>query len=363
MSAKNKIRQRFLPVLFIFSASLVGNNTLAQTDLETTDPNNQESSQKTIDHVSRNDGTKCLFELPTKEWIDRMREDTHRRVCLSVLWVDSLFGDDHQFNDDNFSGKISLGFRQDEQDGFDPKVRVRINARLPNVSSRLNAFIGRVDKDSYISNTETNEDSISEVGLRSADEEEDEWLIGLGYRNPNKNNNGFDYSIGAKVSSGIAGYARLAHRHLFQTSPRSSWRTTQTIFWKRDDKFGASSTLDFTHILDNNDILEWDTSLKYTQDTKNYEWITSGVWHHSFTSKRGISSRIYVRGETERAVDIPEYGTSFTYITPFLRPWFYIETGIDFRWENEIRNRSHKSQVRFSLQFQMLLGDYYGRNK
>lgn len=314
-------------------------------------------SQQSDQHLK---DEKCIVEFESDEWIDRMRGKTHHRVCRSVLWVDSLFGNEHEFNDENFRGKVSLGFREDEADGFDPKLRVRIRTKLPNVSNKLNAFIGRVEEDSYISNTEVNEGSISEVGLRSTNDDEDEWLIGLGYRNPRKDSNGFDFSVGAKISSGLQGYAKLAHRHLFTTSERNSWRTTQTLFWQRDDRFGVSSRLDFTHILDEDDILEWDTSLKYTEVAKRTEWVTSGIWHHSFSSKKGISSRAYVRGETERPVDIPEFGLTFTYLTPFLRPWFYVETGIDFRWEKEIPKTEYQSVIRFSLQFQMLLGDYYG---
>lgn len=364
----NKASNLCIVVLII---SLFSTNTSAQVEMthnkentqphKLSDPTNSEQTSSDPKESKNSDDQKCLTELESDEWIDRMRHKTHHRVCRSVLWVDALFGDEHEFNDDNFAGKVSIGFREDEDEGFDPKLRVRIKTRLPNVSDRLNAFIGRVEQDSYISNTEIDEGSLSQVGLRSVNDEEDEWLIGLGYRNPDKNSNGFDVSVGAKISSGLQTYARLAHRHLFQPSERNSWRTTQTVFWQSDDRFGVSSTLDYTHIINNRNILEWDSSIKYTQFAKRSEWITSGVWHHSLTAKKGISSRIYVRGETERAVKIPEFGTTFTYVTPFLRPWFFVETGIDFRWEKEIPQREYQSNIRFSLQFQMLLGDYYSR--
>ncbi|MBX2849648.1 MAG: hypothetical protein KTR16_15100, partial [Acidiferrobacterales bacterium] len=154
-----------------------------------------ELSGKNIEASKEAEDDKCVVEFESDEWIDRMRSKTHHRVCRSVLWVDSLFGDEHEFNDENFRGKISLGFRGDEADGFDPKLRVRIRTKLPNVSNRFNAFIGRVEEDSYVSNTEVDDGSISEVGLRSTNDDEDEWLIGLGYRNPRKDNNGFDFSL------------------------------------------------------------------------------------------------------------------------------------------------------------------------
>lgn len=305
---------------------------------------------------------KCFFEAASDEWIDRMRSDTHSRVCRAVFWVDRKFGEEYEFDDENLTGKLSLGFREDEIDGFDPKLRIRIRTKLPNVSDRLNAFVGRVEEDSYISNTEVDDGSVSNVGLRSTNDEEDDWLIGLGYRDPNRLDNGFDFSVGAKLSSGLAPYAKVAHRYLFKASEQHLWRATQTVFWRREDKFGFSSNLDYTYLLNETNILEWDTSFKHTEVNRFTEWVTSGIWHHSFDDKTGLSSRVYVRGETEQEVGIPEFGTAFTYITPFLRPWFFVEAGIDFRWEKEFRRqREYTSAIRFSLQFQMLLGDYYGR--
>lgn len=301
----------------------------------------------------------CMFESVATDKMDEFRTSTHRNLCRSALWIDGLFGDEHEFDDRGFSGKLSAGFRQDETEGFDPRLRVRFKTTLPNVSSRLNAFIGRVEEESYVSNTEVSRDHVNAVGLRSANDDDDEWLIGLGYRNPNNRNNGFDFSVGAKLSSGLKPYAKVTHRHLFPGSEKRYWRTTQTLFWREEDGLGISSSLDHTRILSDRDIFEWDTSIKYTEDSEQWEWITSTALHHSFNKRKGISSRSYIRGEEKNAASIPEFGVTFTYVQPFFKPWLLIETGMDFRWEKEQRDSEYKSAVRFGLQFQMLLGDYY----
>jgi len=304
---------------------------------------------------------KCRKDREREEWVDKVRHHTHTNLCNTVSWIDGLFGDERDFDGEKFRGKVSLGFRQDEVDGFDPRIRVRIRTQLPNMSKRFNAFIGRVEEDSYISNTEVDQDRVNAVGLRSTNDEDSEWLVGLGYRNPNSEDNGLDYSVGAKLSGGFNPYARAIHRHLFKASESNYWRTTQTVFWQRDDGFGVSSSLDYTHIVGDRDIIEWDSSVKYTEE-EELEWITSGTWHHEFTPKTGISSRAYVRGESDNPVSIPEFGVTFTYIRPFLRDWLFIETGIDWRWEREsIFEDEYKSAVRVGFQFEMLLGDYYRR--
>jgi hypothetical protein len=208
------------------------------------------------------------------------------------------------------------------------------------------------------------EDRLNNVGLRSTNDEDSEWLIGLGYRSPNANNNGWDFSVGAKLSSGISPYSKLAYRHVFQTSDDSFWKTEQTGFWRKQDGFGVSSNLDYTRIFNDEDIMVLHGSVKYTEEAEQWEWFTDATWHHSITDKRGISSSVYLRGEEENAVSIPEYGVTFTYIQPIMREWIYVETGFDYRWEREYPGQSYQGAINLGIQFEMLLGDYYrGRRK
>jgi hypothetical protein len=74
-----------------------------------------------------------------------------------------------------------------------------------------------------------------------------------------------------------------------------------------------------------------------------------------------VSTGLYVRGEQDNLVSVPEYGATFTYVRPFLKPWLFVETGVDWRFEKQTPGESYESIVRFGIQFEMLLGDYYGR--
>jgi len=329
----------------------------AQDDSSYSETQLQSSADNTED-------SRCAVPAASEEWIDGVRAGTHSRLCNTASWIDGLFGDEERFRGEEFRGKLSIGFKHDEIEGIDPRVRVRIKTKLPNVSNRFNAFFGRVEEDSYIANTEVQEDRLTNVGLRSTNDEDSEWLVGLGYRSPSRDNNGFDASVGAKLSGGFSPYAKLAHRYLFKVSDDKYWHTTQTAFWRKKDGFGISSNAEFTKLIGDNDIWLTHGSVKYTEEAEQWEWFTDTTWHHSLSDKRGISTSIYVRGEEKNPVSIPEYGMTFTYIRPVLRDWLFMETGVDLRWEKETREQtSYKSAIRFGLQFEMLLGDYYRRGK
>ena len=169
--------------------------------------------------------------------------------------------------------------------------------------------------------------------------------------------------MGAKLSSGFSPYSKLSHRYLFVTGDDRFWKTEQTIFWRKQEGYGVSSNVDYTRILGDDDITVWRGSVKYTEETEQWEWFTDATWHHSFSNNRGVSSSLYARGEEENRIRIPEYGMTFTYVRPILRDWIFMETGVDFRWERDFPRKSHKSAIRFGLQFEMLLGDYYRRKR
>ncbi|MEO0368707.1 MAG: hypothetical protein AAF197_07970, partial [Pseudomonadota bacterium] len=186
----------------------------------------------------------------------------------------------------------------------------------------------------------------------------------IGYSRARENQGGFDYSIGAKLSSGLSPYARLIYRKNFLDGDNHYWRTRQTLFWTKDEKLGFSSRLNYKYFLTDQDIFDWTTDVKYTEEEEQWEWITSTAWLHSFSQAEGISSRIYMRGEEDSEVSIPEFGLTFTYVRPILREWLIMEAGVDFRWEKEFESEeSYQNDTRVGLQLEMLMGDYYKRRR
>ncbi len=354
-----KIAIYTLPLLLCFSSI-----SLSETQPGSAADVSEASTSKkpNTDKISKD--FKCSPTHPDTELVDRVRISAHTRLCNAAGWLDGLFGDQEHFDGQDFRGKISLGFKEDEVEGLDPRLRVRIKTRLPNASKRFNAFLGRVEEDSYIANTEIHEDRLTNVGLRSTNDDDSEWLVGLGYRTPNADSNGWDFSVGAKISGGFKPYSKLAHRYLFPVSNDSFWKTTQTVFWREQDGFGLSSNADYTKLIGDRDIWVSHASVKYTEEAEQVEWFADTRWHHSITKKKGISSSIYLRGEAENDVAIPEYGLTFTYIQPILRDWLYLETGLDWRWEKQSKQQtSYKSAVKFGIQLEMLMGDYYRRSR
>ena len=130
-------------------------------------------------------------ELDPCDWyfVDQQLQEKSREVlrswsCYTFRWVDSWWGDEQEFDSDEVNGWMTIGGEYRKYDGFDGRLRLKVRAPLPNMSSRWNLWLGRLDEDSYLTDTMGQGGNFLTpgiTGLRETDED-DSWLLGLGHR-------------------------------------------------------------------------------------------------------------------------------------------------------------------------------------
>ena len=336
-------------------ALLLGFSAFAAFDVAVAD-NNTSTSANDNEQNNVEDEDECVQEYASEHWIDKTQANTFTGMCKTVKWFDGLFGRSKSFDDDEFGGKLVIGFKQREREGFDEKLRIRIKTKLPNLSTRANAFIGRVDEDEYIADGDQNPDGLADTAIRRRNDEEAEWLVGLGYNASKSRKKGFDYSLGAKISSGLNPYAKIRYRYNFKMPKNHFLRATQTLFWRNDDGYGTTTNLGYSYLAGYNDILEWGSSVKFTEDEDQWEWVTGTNWYHRLQNDHAIVSRVFVRGEEENSESIPEYGVSLVYRRPFMRDWVFLEGLLEHRWIKENSAEPREKSIGAGLQFTMEFG-------
>ena len=336
----------------LFTTCLTASAT-AQTTLS--------GNPRTVSEIPKDQQARCRRDSSSNAWIDKVQASSHTNLCRTVRWIDSLFGSSEQFDTEGFSGRVILGARLDEEEGFDPRLRVKIKSKLPNVSKRYNAFIGRFDEDEFITEGATEKSSIASRNNISGDDNEDaSWLVGLGYSQ--KKDKGFDVSLGAKISGGLNPFALIRHRYLVTATNPNYLNLTQTVFWRRDERYGVSSELDYSYTLGDKDILGFGLAGKFTTEDDFWEAKSSLTWYHKFAQKAGLASSFFVRDSEEFSASLPEVGISLTYRQPFLREWSFIEFGLENRWEREQQEDERESFLRFGVQVEIQFGQLYEKN-
>jgi hypothetical protein len=158
------------------------------------------------------------------EWLSKVRTGLEYSVCIAAYRVDSLFGNRDEAELDEARavyGRLRLGTYWDGYDGFDPELRLRASYPLPSVKQRARAIIGRGTDEELIEGAPREIDS----GGLFSDEEDVNWLVGLGYNRIRSRNSRLDFGAGLKLESRDYGWRGLEfERHAVPAARASEGR-------------------------------------------------------------------------------------------------------------------------------------------
>ena len=105
-----------------------------------------------------------------------LKEDS---VCVTAWRFDSLFGvlpEDQIVERRSTHGRLRLGVKWDERDGFQEEVALRAQVHLPIAERRMRLIFGRDTDEAFIEGGSREFDGVT---LTEEDEERN-WLLGLG---------------------------------------------------------------------------------------------------------------------------------------------------------------------------------------
>lgn len=288
-------------------------------------------------------------------WIDRMQASLYRRMCLTSAGFDGFFGN-ARFDDEYESthGSLSVGALWDERDDWDPSVRFRVQLRLPQLNERFSAFVGRVDPDEFVTEVRDDFDSLPRQFARA---EDDEVLIGLGYRKPGPGGGHFDASVGARLDWPPDVYAKGAYRLTQPFLERNLLRLHETIFWREEDGFGTTTRIDLERLLGDDILARWTGSGTYAQETLGVRWFSNVTLYQSLGARRALAYQAGISGETDREVDIVDYGLRVIYRRSVYREWLFLELRSSVTWPRESLTEEREANPGAGIALEMQFGE------
>lgn len=319
---------------------------------ERADTETEEAPGETTEEAARTDA--CDKEPGAEQLQEQSRETLRSWSCHSFRWFDGLFGDSEDFDENAVSGFFTAGAEYDQYDGFDPRLRIRVRAPLPNVNRRWDLILGRVDEEAYVSDTDTEEKPFLNPGLLRRDTES-EWLLGLGHRGRQRGS-GWDWSAGVRLRVPPRPYAKLRYYYNASFSKRTDLHFGQTFFWRSDQGFGTTSRGDLIHELDFKNVLRWEAIATDSEETVGTQWYFGHTWYHLFEGENGISLVGFVRGETNQPVSVQEYGLSLIWRRPFTRDWLWLSLGPSITWPRELPEEERELSLGFGAWIEMEIG-------
>ena len=292
--------------------------------------------------------------LPGEDGCDRhdeeaLQEESQELLrsmsCHTFRWFDGLWGDSEDFDEKAVNGLLTVGAEYTEYDEFDPRFRLRVRAPLPNLSTRWDLILGRVDEEAFVSDTEGQDKDFYNPGVVDRGEDE-EWLLGLGHRGRERKS-GWDYSAGVRLRLPPRPYVKAQWYYNHDFSDRSDFRFRQTFFWRADQGFGTTSRGDLAYSLNDRDVLRWEGIGTIHEETHGVQWYFGQTWYHIVPNREG---------QTDWEVPVREYGVQMIWRQPFTRDWLYLSLGPRISWPRDFEEQERDLSLGFGVWLEMEFG-------
>jgi len=305
------------------------------------------------EYIDDVDSDPCANDDKRPGWIDRVQYRLYRLTCSSASWFDGLFGNrrfDQEYRQSH--GFATLGTRWSERDGVDPVARFRARMNLPQISNKLNAFVGRIDQDEFV--TESSPEGYA-LPAQFASRNEDDFLVGLGYRDSLSKTGSFDTDVGVRVRWPPEPYVKGSYRYARPIGQRNLLRLRETAFWRQTERFGVTSSVDWDHAFDDRYLLRWSNAGTFSQVSEGVRWYSELILFHSMGERSAFAYQTFINGSSDAEVPLSSYGATVTYRQRVWREWLIIElqTGVDWpRYElTEERKANWLAGLAFELRY------------
>jgi hypothetical protein len=286
-------------------------------------------------------------------WLDRTQRGLHQAVWRSAMRIDRVFGaeaDESAYQ--KASGSLAPALLWDEFDGFQPKVRFRVNLPLPQLDERFNAFIGRVNRDEYVTERQLESGAFPR---QYGPIEDDQTLFGIRYREPRQGGR-FEADAGLRVRTPLDPYVKASYRFERGASERTLLSLRETAFWQNSEEFGLTSRIDIERIFENRWLLRWTGSGTFSQETEGVRGYTALSVLRGFPNRRAIAAELFTGGELDADVPLGNYGAKIAYRRSVSRDWLILEMRSSLTWPKEHPEQPREPSWGVGIGFEMFFG-------
>jgi hypothetical protein len=268
--------------------------------------------------------------------------------------VDRWFGsgsDDATYQ--HVFGSVSLAQLWDDHYGFRFPLRFSANLPLPQLDQRLHAFIGRLDPNEFI--TESDEPSGAfrrQVGPAS----DDQTLMGLDFHEKPKEGGSFAAGAGVHISIPLNPYVKGSYVYSVGDAKLALLTLRQTTFWEHDQGFGVTSRADIDDVQLQRSLVRWSASATLSEKTRGVAAWSAILLMHSISDSQALAAEIEVDGETDAPVPLHSYGVQLAYRQTVLRPWLIVEWRTSLAWPRDDPAMRRKADPGLGIGLEMLFG-------
>jgi hypothetical protein len=293
-------------------------------------------------------------EVPIKDpWIDRAHDGVFRAVWRSAMRMDQWFGSEaSEAAYLQTSGSLAPALLWDEFNGFKPRLRFQVDVPLPQINERFHAFIGRVNREEYV--TERSPGS-GAFARQYGPLEDDETLFGIRYRDPEDGGH-WDADAGLRVRSPLDPYVKGSYRFMTGSSNTTLFSFRETLFWQNSEKFGFTSRVDIEKILRDVWLFRWTGSGTISERSEGVRGYTSFTLLRGLPNRRAFAAELFTKGELDADVPLGDYGLKLAYRRSIARDWLILESRVSLTFPREELFQVREATFGVGIGFEMFFG-------
>jgi hypothetical protein len=265
-------------------------------------------------------------------WIDRAHSGVFNAVWRSAMRMDQWFGstaDEAAYM--KTSGSIAPALLYDEFDGFQPRLRFQVDMPLPSINEKFHAFIGRVNRDEYVTERKPGSGAFAR---QYGPVEDDETLFGIRYREP-KQGGRFEADAGLRLATPLDPFVKGSWRFDKGASERTLFSLRETLFWQNSEKFGVTSRADVERVFTNMWLLRGTLSGTISERTEGVRGYAAIMALRGLPDRRAIGAELFSEREFDADVPVGDYGLKLAYRKSVTRDWLVLETRLSLTFPKE----------------------------
>lgn len=286
-------------------------------------------------------------------WIDRAHQGVFNAVWRSAMRMDSWFGsnaDEAAYMET--TGSIAPALLWDEFDGFKPKLRFQVDVPLPQINERFHAFIGRVNREEYVTERRPGSGAFAR---QYGPVDEDETLFGIRYRSPEQGGH-FDADAGIRIRSPIDPFVKGSYNFYKGTSETTLVSFRETLFWQNSEKFGFTSRVDVEKVLHDMWLFRWTTSGTISERSEGVKGYMSLTTLRGLPNRRAVAAELFTEGEMDADVPLGNYGVKLAYRQSVAREWLVLETRLSLTFPKEFPEQAREATWGVGIGLEMFFG-------
>ncbi|MEJ0036690.1 MAG: hypothetical protein WDO68_11475 [Gammaproteobacteria bacterium] len=289
------------------------------------------------------------------QWLDRTQQGVYDMVWKSAMHVDRWFGSDHPPSDyQGASGSLTPSLLWTQFDGLQPKLRFRVDVPLPQLNDRFHAFVGRVDRDEYISESVPDSGALPRT-YGPVDQEQT--LAGISYRTPSKQGSRFDFGTGIRLQFPLDPYVKASYVYERGDSMSGLFSLRETAFWQNTQKAGVTTRMDLEKLfLRDLWLLRWTTSASFSERSQGIYGYSAISALRGLPNRRAIALEAGIDGMSDYVVPVHEYGVKAAYRQAIVRDWLVMEVRTSLTWPREKIEQERSASWGVGIGFEMFFG-------